>query len=171
MYSPQFLHLSTHLPVLSPSRTHHELNRYIGRPFSIETLLHKKLYWPQTEFLQLPGLPGGGASFSQSLFRITARPTEWVGRTELLRSTRVKLSGSLSEPPMAALCGLSPPGVFVSWSFLWGLSTTWTMLCWSRSQLYVAARWKHTRKGQAWKYQIKMNLSSVLEHAIILKSV
>lgn len=83
--------------------------------------------------LWLPGLPAAAEPLLPLASRITASPTETAGSTSLLRSTRVKLAGSLWKPP-EVLLGLSPPGALVSGPFLCGLCTTWTMLCCSRSQ-------------------------------------
>ena len=104
---------------------------------------------------QLPGLRADEAPLSSPSCSITARPTESAGSTELLRSTRVRLWGSLSERPHAGR-GLCPSG-----PFLRGLSTMWTMLCWSRSQL-----WVRETKSQEWagiEAQVELNLSSVLQ--------
>lgn len=83
---------------------------------------------------QLPGTPAAAKPLLLLVSRITASPTEYVGSTSLLRSTRVKLMGPFSRLPKVLL-GLSPPDALVSSPFLHGLCTTCTMLCCSRSQL------------------------------------
>lgn len=104
-------------------RAHRELSTYMGTPFPTETRTHRP-FTGRGRSPQVPGFLAGRAPFSPASFRIAARPSELVGRTELLKSTRVKLRGSLS-----AFRGLFPPAVFRSWPPGPGLSTTWTMLC------------------------------------------
>lgn len=166
----QILHQSTPPTVMSPwseletqIQNVSTLNTHLVRPCSMETALNKQTECSNTlRAFQLPGLPAGGASFLLSVCRMTASPTESPGRTELLRSTRVKLWGSRSQPP-AVFLALSPPVAFISWPFLRGLWTMWTMLCWSRSQFCLGARWKKNKEMANMKCQIEFNLSSVLE--------
>lgn len=125
---------------------------------SLRRLQHAEPRPSRRERHQLPGLRADEAPLSSPSCSITARPTESAGSIELLRSTRVRLSGSLSERPQAGR-GLCPSG-----PFLLGLSTMWTMLCWSRSQL-----WVRETKSQEWagiEAQVELNLSSVLQNSM-----
>lgn len=127
---------------------------------SLRRLQHAEPGASRGERQRVPGLRADEAPPSSLSCSIAARPTESAGSSALLRSTRVRLSGSLSERPQAGR-GLSPRGECPSGSFLRGLSTMWTMLCWSRSQL-----WVRETKSQEWagaEAQVALNLSSVLQ--------
>lgn len=128
---------------LRDSGPKHTINQVCTGQLSGQSL-NKDVQCPWTESLQLPGPLAASESLLLSVSRMTASPTESAGRIWLLRSTRVKLLGSHMEPS-GVLWGLSPPEAFVSWLFLCGLCTMWTILCCSRSQFCVGARQKHKK--------------------------
>lgn len=85
------------------------------------------------QIADLPDFSEGREMLFFVVSRITASPAESDGRMLVLRSTRVRLSDSLSKAfrtPPPWLSSVS----FLFWLFFCELWTIWTILCWARSQ-------------------------------------